>query len=82
MNVESHSVLCRLLEPKATSLQHRLRCDDPQFLDFMTRLLAIDPAERYDIPWNHCVRETLTTLELSDPQHPKLFFIPGLRKVK
>jgi len=35
-----------LIEPKPTSLKHRLNCDDPMFLDFMTRVLRIDPAER------------------------------------
>lgn len=35
-----------IIKTKQTSLKHRLDTDDKMFLDFMTRLLRIDPAER------------------------------------
>jgi serine/threonine protein kinase len=35
-----------LLVPKKTSLQQRMRTDSEQFLDFMTRLLQLDPTKR------------------------------------
>ena len=35
-----------LLYPKKTSLKHRLRVNYDKFIDFMERLLKIDPKER------------------------------------
>jgi len=35
-----------LLVPKKTSLQQRMRTDSTEFLDFMTRLLQLDPTKR------------------------------------
>jgi len=35
-----------LIYPKKTSLRHRLHSDDPKFLDFVAKTLAIDPALR------------------------------------
>merc|ERR1719203_450055 len=35
-----------ILLPKASSLKHRLRTNDAEFLDFLTSLLKVDPAER------------------------------------
>jgi len=35
-----------VLEPKRSSLRQRMRTDDEQFLDFLSRLLQVDPAKR------------------------------------
>jgi len=35
-----------LLVPKKTTLKHRLRCEDPYFVDFVRRLLEVDPVKR------------------------------------
>eukprot|EP01116_Phalansterium_solitarium_P010489 TRINITY_DN2530_c0_g1_i1.p1 TRINITY_DN2530_c0_g1~~TRINITY_DN2530_c0_g1_i1.p1 ORF type:complete len:616 (-),score=146.60 TRINITY_DN2530_c0_g1_i1:54-1901(-) len=34
------------IHPKRTSLKHRLKSDDVLFVDFLTQLLAVDPANR------------------------------------
>jgi serine/threonine protein kinase len=36
----------QILVPKKTTLKHRLKCDDPYFLDFVRWLLEIDPTKR------------------------------------
>ncbi|EZG68467.1 protein kinase domain protein [Gregarina niphandrodes] len=38
----------RLLLPKRSSLSQRLRCEDPLFVDFVSKLLLIDPCLRMD----------------------------------
>lgn len=35
-----------LLVPKKTTLKHRLKCEDPYFIDFVRWLLEIDPTKR------------------------------------
>jgi serine/threonine protein kinase len=35
-----------ILVPKKTTLKHRLKCDDPYFVDFVRWLLEIDPTKR------------------------------------
>lgn len=35
-----------VLVPKKTTLKHRLKCDDPYFIDFLKWLLDIDPTKR------------------------------------
>lgn len=40
------TIIYSLIETKTTSLENRLHTDDKLFLDFMTRLLRIDPSER------------------------------------
>jgi serine/threonine protein kinase len=35
-----------ILVPKKTTLKHRLKCDDPYFIDFVRWLLEIDPTKR------------------------------------
>jgi hypothetical protein len=35
-----------LMQPKRTTLAHRLHSDDAEFVDFVTKLLDIDPDNR------------------------------------
>ena len=36
----------QIMVSKKTTLKHRLKCDDPYFLDFVRWLLEIDPTKR------------------------------------
>jgi serine/threonine protein kinase len=35
-----------ILVPKKTTLKHRLKCEDPYFIDFVRWLLEVDPTKR------------------------------------
>lgn len=39
-------LVCSLLTPKRTNLRIRLKCDDVDFLNFVSALLTIDPDKR------------------------------------
>jgi hypothetical protein len=34
------------LKPKKTSLKNRLKCDDPLFIDFVCKMLSLNPQQR------------------------------------
>lgn len=43
---EDGDLKIHILVPKKTTMKHRLKCDDPYFLDFVRWLLEIDPTKR------------------------------------
>lgn len=57
-----------ILHPKRTTLAHRLHTNDPDFVDFVTQLLQLDPLKRptahqaLQHPW-------ITTNETNQSQH-------------
>ncbi len=46
MGTGEEDLKIHILVPKKTTLKHRLKCDDPYFVDFVRWLLEIDPTKR------------------------------------